>query len=383
MLVFSVLFNITALFMYRFYEGGYVLKQSPNWFLFGLSYLALQCIAYNFTRYYERKAGAISFFYYVAATLYVPKFFMGPISALQQVQEDIKEPKSTAKITALNRMLLGLFKKVVLAESLSLYVSSVLDFQDAYPMLTLVAGACLYSLQLYFDFSGYCDIAIGASALWGISLPENFFNPFSQKTWAHFWKSWHASLTNWLWQFLFIPCYSFFNRKKIQKTTTQVLSVFVVFVGMAFFNGLKSGFFISAFLFALFYIAEFLFFKKEYAFSKVCIFVLFSVALLFFRNPDYTHYSFFVVQLLDVKKAIPVHWLKDFWAPLASGGTLHDYFNFFITLLLALSYLLFEKRIMHFVAQNEINYVFLITLLFLIVIWGVFVSGSRFVYMQF
>src|SRR5207253_2096862 len=101
----------------------------------------------------------------------------------------------------------GLFKKLVLAESLAPMVHSVFDFGDAYPGFTFLTAACLYSFQLYFDFSGYSDMAVGVSVLWGIELPENFNFPFRQKSWAQFWKSWHSSLTGWLWQYIFNPLY--------------------------------------------------------------------------------------------------------------------------------------------------------------------------------
>ncbi len=310
---------------------------------------------------------------------------MGPIASLPNVEKEISTKKETeANIYyGLNRILLGLFKKLVLAESLVTYVSSALDFKDAYPVLTILSGACLYALQLYFDFSGYCDIAIGASAIWNINLPENFNFPFQQKTWAAFWKSWHSTLTNWLWQYIFMPFYLFFSRRKVNKLLAQVICIVLVFGCMAFFNGIKSGFFISALLYALFYLIELVFNRKTGMVSNLFIFLFFSIGLLFFRTPDYANYYFLAERLTDFKNFLPDEWLRLYFAPLASGGALQDYFNFCFTLILCLGFLFFERRIVAIISQNKINYRMWFILLLLLATWGVFTSGSRFIYMQF
>ena len=310
---------------------------------------------------------------------------MGPITSLPDLEKDIAIKKAipTKFAYGLNRMLLGLFKKLVLAESLSMYVHSVLDFKETYPAITILSGVLLYSLQLYFDFSGYSDIAIGVSSMWNIHLPENFNFPFRQKTWADFWQSWHSSLTQWLWQYVFNPLYVFFNRRAISKTIAKSICVVAVFSCMAFFNGIKPGFLISALLYALFYLSELIFKRKKNVLSPLFIFLLFSLGLLFFRNPNYTDYSFLIAQLIDVTNFFPNDWLRLYFAPLASGGSLQDYFNFSFTLLLCFGFLLFERKIVSIFSQNKINYVVWFSLLLLLVTWGVFTSGNRFIYMQF
>jgi alginate O-acetyltransferase complex protein AlgI len=293
---------------------------------------------------------------------------MGPIASLPDVEKEINAKQETNIYYGLNRMLLGLLKKLVLAESLVIYVSSALDFKDSYPA---------------FDFSGYCDIAIGASAMWGVRLPENFNFPFRQKTWAAFWRSWHSSLTQLLWQYIFTPLYLFCNRKNLNKLLAKTICTIAVFSFMAFFNGIKSGFFISALLYALFYLIELIFERKTGTISNLLIFSLFSVGLLFFRNPNYTDYSFLTERLLDFNSFLPTDWLRQYFAPLASGGALSDYFNFSFTLMLCFAFLFFERRIFSILSQNKINYAVWFLLLVLLATWGVFTSGSRFIYMQF
>jgi|GEM_PF-1357742 len=380
----SILFNLFGLAAFHYYEYLH-----EEWgivpVIFGVTYLTLQFIDYACKVYFKQANSPTNFIQYTSAVLYAPKFFMGPIASLPDIEKEIstKQENKPHIYYGLNRILLGLFKKLVLAESLVVYVSSVLDFKDNYPGFTVLSGACLYALQLYFDFSGYCDIAIGASAIWNIHLPENFNFPFRQKTWAAFWKSWHSSLTQLLWQYIFIPLYLFCSRKKLNKQLVKAICVITVFAFMAFFNGIKSGFFISALLYALFYLIELVFERKTGLISNLFIFLLFSIGLLFFRSPNYTDYSFLTERLLDFKNFLPIDWLRLYFAPLASGGTLQDYFNLSFTLILCFGFLFFERKIFTIISQNKINYIMWFTLLILLVAWGVFTSGSRFIYMQF
>ncbi|HKC69861.1 MAG TPA: MBOAT family O-acyltransferase [Bacteroidia bacterium] len=375
-------FNLLGLAAFHYYEF-----LQEEWgivpIVFGVTYLTLQFIDYICKVYFKHTTVPTNFIQYTAAALYAPKFFMGPIASLPDAEKEISIKQETNMYYGLNRILLGLFKKLVLAESLFIYVSSALDFKDNYPALTILSGACLYAMQLYFDFSGYCDIAIGASAMWGINLPENFNFPFRQKTWAAFWKSWHSSLTNLLWQYIFIPLYLFCSRKKINKQVAKAVCVFAVFSFMAFFNGIKSGFFISAYLYALFYLIELIFERKTGFISNLFIFLLFSIGLLFFRTPNYGDYSFLTERLTDINNLLPTDWLRLYFAPLASGGALQDYFNFSFTLILCFGFLFFERKIFSVFSQNKINYIMWFSLLLLLATWGVFTSGSRFIYMQF
>lgn len=186
----AIVFNVLGLLAFHLYERFNV-EWSVLPILFGVTYLTLQFIDYICKVRFKVIAVPVNFIQYISATLYAPKFFMGPIASLPDIEKEINAIDTTATNVAygLNRILLGLFKKLVLAESLSLYVSSVLDFKDNYPAITIITGACLYALQLYFDFSGYCDIAIGVSALWNIHLPENFNFPFRQKAGLPFGKA--------------------------------------------------------------------------------------------------------------------------------------------------------------------------------------------------
>ncbi len=381
----SILLNVFTLFAFHWYENFQKESTFTNIpVLLGVSFLTLQFIDYICKVYFKMCAAPEKFIRYTTAVLYLPKFFSGPVASLPDIELGVASiEKNNNAAYGLNRILLGLFKKLVLAESLSPIIHSVFDFNDAYPGLTIITAAFLYTLQLYFDFSGYSDIAIGVSACWGITLPENFNFPFRQKNWSDFWKSWHSSLTNWLWQYVFYTIYLTFTRKKTNKVITYLVCAALVFCCMAFFNGIRAGFFISAAVFAFFYLLELLFKTKKSFLSGVLVFIFFSIGLIYFRNLEYSHYAFLTDKLFDTANFIPAEWLRLYFAPLASGGTQHDYFNLSVTISLCLLFLLFERKIYDTFSQNKINYPMWFIIILLLFTWGVFASGERFIYMQF
>ena len=160
---------------------------------------------------------------------------------------------------------------------------------------------------------------------------------------------------SYLGKYVFNPKYLFLSRRKVNKVFAQGICIVAVFTCMAFFNGMKSGFFISAFLYALFYLIELIITKKGFPFSNLYIFLLFSIGLVFFRTPDYANYSFLMERLADFKNLLTDEWLRLYFAPLASGGTQQDYFNLSFTLILCFGFLFFERRIVGVFSQNKIN----------------------------
>ncbi|HXB39991.1 MAG TPA: MBOAT family O-acyltransferase [Bacteroidia bacterium] len=383
---FSLLFNVLVLSGFHFYE---IIYKEFYWsgipVLAGVSFLSLQHIDYLCKIYFKQSQKPKNFLSYLTTVLYFPKFFSGPVASLPEIEKQINlsVEKFRPVSYGLNRILVGLFKKLVLAESLAPVVHSVFDFNDVYPGLTFLTAAFLYSLQLYFDFSGYSDMAVGISSLWGINLPENFNFPFRQKSWGNFWKSWHSSLTNWLWQYIFNPLYLFFGRKNLNKKVISLLCTFCVFAAMAFFNGIQSGFYISAGIFAFFYFIEIILQSKKTFLSGALVFILFSVGLIYFRCPANITYIAITERLKDYAHFIPSDWLTGFFAPLASGGSQQDYFNLFISLALCILFLIFEKIIFALFSQNKINYTAWFIMIVLLLSWGVFENGERFIYMQF
>lgn len=139
---------------------------------------------------------------------FFPKLTSGPIQKSRNFLEQINNEriiKWNVISTGLQIFLFGLFKKIVLADHLSVFVNQVYKTPNAFNSLTVVLAAIAYSLQIYFDFSGYSDMAIGTAKMLGIELPRNFNLPYISHNVTEFWKRWHITLSSWLQEYLYIP----------------------------------------------------------------------------------------------------------------------------------------------------------------------------------
>ena len=174
----------------------------------GLSYYLFKLIGYLLDVYWEKMPAERSI---VALALYAsffPQIVSGPIERAGDFREqlgrlDKLDPASVA--AGLRRILFGLFKKIAIADRLAGLVDAVHAQPSAYSSLELLAGAYLFALQLYADFSGVTDIAIGLGQLFGLKGPENFDLPFFTRNLQEYWRRWHMSLTSWLADYLFTP----------------------------------------------------------------------------------------------------------------------------------------------------------------------------------
>ncbi len=181
----------------------------------GISFYTFQAMAYT-TELYRRKAqpaGLLDFSLYL---VFFPKLIAGPLASpqdfLRQVSTEVPQPRPSREAisTALGRLLLGLVKKVLIADSLASLADTA--FRGAslaggahFSTPLYLQGFYLYAFQIYADFSGYTDLACGSAALLGLTLPENFRQPYFAATLGDFWNRWHMSLTAWFRAYLFFP----------------------------------------------------------------------------------------------------------------------------------------------------------------------------------
>lgn len=177
----------------------------------GISYYTFKMISYLADIYLEkRKAergaeGCCAFLTYV---LFFPQILSGPIERsdvfLKQLHGELcYQPRLFAM--GLQRIVLGLFKKFVIANRLSSYVDTIFGAPENYPGLALILAAFFYSFQLYCDFSGYSDLAIGMANVLGIESRKNFDCPYFSRGIKEFWSRWHISLSTWLRDYIYIP----------------------------------------------------------------------------------------------------------------------------------------------------------------------------------
>ncbi|MEO8087427.1 MAG: MBOAT family O-acyltransferase [Bacteroidota bacterium] len=180
----------------------------------GLSFHTFQSMSYTLEVYGGNQKAERHFGIFSLYVMFYPQLVAGPIERPGHLlpQFRIEHKFDYVKVSrGLRRMLWGLFKKMVIADRLAVYVDPVFDQPHLYGGFPVVWAGLFYTFQIYCDFSGYCDIAIGAAGVMGFELTENFRSPFFSKSVSEFWKRWHISLTSWLFDYVYKPV-SFLKR---------------------------------------------------------------------------------------------------------------------------------------------------------------------------
>ena len=174
----------------------------------GLSFHTFQAMSYTFEVYYGRQKAERHLGIYALYVMFYPQLVAGPIERPQHILPQLRKKQYFSydnAIIGLNLIALGLFKKIVVADRLAIYVNSVFgDIENANSISTIIA-VCLFSIQIYCDFSGYTDIARGTAKFMGYDLMLNFDKPYSAQSISEFWNRWHISLSTWFRDYLYIP----------------------------------------------------------------------------------------------------------------------------------------------------------------------------------
>ena len=201
----------------------------------GISFYTFQALSYSIDVYrgsIQPTRDIVAFFAYVS---FFPQLVAGPIeratSLLPQFERERHFDHRRA-VDGLRQMLWGFFKKMVVADSCALYVDQIFAHPDWFNGATLLTAAILFSIQIYGDFSGYSDIAIGCAKLFGIDLRRNFNVPYFSRDIAEFWRRWHISLTTWFRDYIYIPL----GGSRVSKGRV-VLNTFIIFLVSGLWHG--------------------------------------------------------------------------------------------------------------------------------------------------
>jgi len=173
----------------------------------GISFHVFQSLSYLIDVYRRRYPPQRSFFDYLLFLCFFPQIVAGPIVRAPELFSSIhplREPDQSATATALVRILRGVIKKAIFADYLGLYADLIFGAPGTYSGPEVLLGVYAYSLQIYFDFSGYTDMALGMAKLLGIDIPENFRSPYRATSITDFWRRWHISLSSWLREYLYV-----------------------------------------------------------------------------------------------------------------------------------------------------------------------------------
>lgn len=201
----------------------------------GLSFHTFQAMSYTIELYRGKQQAERNFATYALYVMFYPQLVAGPIERPQNILPQLHEyrPYNWENVKeGLVRMLWGFFKKVVIADRLAMVVDYVFDNHTSSSWYVLVIGAIFYSFQIYCDFSGYCDIGIGAARVMNIKLMENFSQPYTSFNITTFWQRWHMSLSGWFRDYVYIPLGG--NRKGELR---RRINVFIVFLLSGLWHG--------------------------------------------------------------------------------------------------------------------------------------------------
>ena len=206
-------------------------------FPLGMSFYTFQAIGYLTEVYWEEEKAErrpIDFLLYM---LLFMKFLSGPIERSADLLPQVRKlsPVSYSMMTyGLKLIVVGLVKKLVLADHIAPYIDGVFSSMHTASGVQLLMACLLYPIELYADFSGYTDMAIGIGMLFGLKLSPNFAHPFAAQTTAEFWRRWHISLSSWVRDYLFLPLSSFTRR---WGQWGVVASLMVTFIALGIWHG--------------------------------------------------------------------------------------------------------------------------------------------------
>jgi D-alanyl-lipoteichoic acid acyltransferase DltB (MBOAT superfamily) len=208
----------------------------------GVSYYTLQAISYLLDVYAEATPAESHPGYLALYLALFPRLLQGPIERAADLLPQLRRPRPFRYDEARHGLLLfawGLFKKVMVADSLALYVNKAYGDVHAHAGLPLLLATYGYAAQIYYDFSGYTDMALGTARLFGLRLTQNFNFPYLATSIAEFWRRWHISLSRWLLDYLFMPIQVGLRRWRAAGT---VLALLVTFALCGLWHGARPNF---------------------------------------------------------------------------------------------------------------------------------------------
>ncbi len=214
---------------------GYTIKSTTiNIILpLGISFYTFLSISYLVDVYKNKIEAKKDVIEVLLSLSFFPIILAGPIERPANLIPQLSKKRNFdyAKISdGLRQILWGLFTKVVIADNLAIYTSEIFTNYSNYEGSTLLLGAILYTIQIYADFSGYSDIAIGIAKLFGIKLIRNFAYPYFSRDITVFWKRWHISLTHWFRDYVFLPIAFSVSRKIKKEKVFFIKSDYVIYI---------------------------------------------------------------------------------------------------------------------------------------------------------
>jgi len=279
----------------------------------GISFYTFHGMSYIFDIYRGKQAPVRNFVDYAVFVSFFPLLVAGPIERANHLLPQVQRPRSFSYEQALDgcRLILwGMFKKVVIADSLAETVNYIFSHHNNSDGFTLMVGAIAFSFQIYGDFSGYSDIALGTAKLFGFELLSNFRFPYFSRDLAEFWRRWHISLSSWFRDYLYIPLGG--SKSGLVKS---VRNTGIIFLVSGFWHGASWNFIVWGLIHALGFLPLLLFNKNRNhvtdvvaqhsilprfgeLFQMLLTFSFVTFAWIFFRSPNLAEATSYISQMM-------------------------------------------------------------------------------------
>jgi alginate O-acetyltransferase complex protein AlgI len=271
----------------------------------GISFYTFHGISYVLDIYKNKIQPTYDFLAYSLFVSFFPLLVAGPIERANHLLPQLKNPRHFDQlngIKGLKQILWGLFKKMVIADNCQVIVDYTFNNYSNLPGSNLILGAIFFSFQIYCDFSGYTDIAIGTGRLFGIELLRNFDFPYFSKNIIDFWKKWHISLTSWFRDYIYLPLGGSRNG-----LLNQIKNILIVFLISGLWHGANWTFILWGLLNGIFYILTRMIkewnltekFVKFQLIQYLFTFSLVSLLWIFFRSSNITSAILFIDGFLN------------------------------------------------------------------------------------
>jgi D-alanyl-lipoteichoic acid acyltransferase DltB (MBOAT superfamily) len=277
----------------------------------GISFYTFQTMSYSIDVYRRKIEPTKNFIVFAAFVSFFPQLVAGPIERAANLLPQFNRNREFNYCNAVDgckQILWGFFKKIVIADSCAKYADLIFNNFNEYCGIVLLLGALFFTIQIYGDFSGYSDIAIGVSKLFGFTLMQNFAFPYFSRDIAEFWRRWHISLTTWFRDYVYIPLGG-----SRMGTAISIRNTFIIFLLSGFWHGAKWTFVLWGLINALYFLpllltknnrknldivaAGRLFPTIKELFSIIITFCLTLFAWIFFRSENVSHSLKFISRI--------------------------------------------------------------------------------------
>ncbi len=396
-LLLSIFFNLTLLGFFKYFNffiqswiellAIFGFEYQNPWTLniilpVGISFYTFQTMSYTLDIYYGKLKPTKDFISFASFVSFFPQLVAGPIErASNFLPQILKCRKFNYKqgVQGLRLILWGMFKKIVIADSLAWRVDYVFNNYHDYNGGVLLLGLIYFSFQIYCDFSGYSDIAIGISKLFGFELKSNFKFPYFSRNIKEFWRRWHISLSTWFRDYLYVPLGGSIHGQWI-----AFRNILLIFTISGFWHGANWAFISWGLVHAMLYIPFFIF-KKNYQYisstvaehsclptirevlQMVFTFLLITITWVFFRS-----------QNIESAFEYLFNMITKFGLPTKNRSGI-----IFVLLILLLDWIIRKDERNPIQIKNSILRWIAYLILFFSIIYSINTDNSKFIYFQF